>query len=86
MKNTRIIATLGVVVILVIVAFNIDLEDLLLAFFVAGAIPGTHHSIPSSFMFFIMTAGMWVILLNFTKLKRLHRYLTDRAVKLGKAN
>lgn len=80
MKNTRTIAVLGAVIIFIF-ALKFGLDELLLAFLVAGAIPGTHYSIPSSFMFFIMTAAMWIILLNFTKLKDFHTYLTNQLTK-----
>ena len=85
MKNTRALVTFGVI-LTSILAFKAGLGNLLLVFFVVGAIPGTKYSLPSSIMFVVMTAAMWVVLLNFTKLKDIHATLTDLLAKIGKAH
>lgn len=77
MKNTRIVAVLSTVIIFIF-ALKFGFGELLLAFLVAGAIPGTQYSIPSGLMFVIMTAAIWCVLLSFTKLKDFHTYLTNR--------
>jgi len=73
MKQVLFIIILSIVLLTLLNESGI--LNALLGFLLAGAIPGTSYSIPSTFMLLILVSGIWVILFRLTAIEWLQAYI-----------
>ena len=75
----KALITAGIVIVTSITLVKSGILDSLLIFLLAGQIPGTKYSVPSSFMLLAIISILWLVVLRFAGLEATRSITTRRA-------
>lgn len=77
----KILIITGTTLAMLIVLAESGVLDSLLIFLLAGQVPGTEYTIPSSFMLLAIISIIWLVVFRFAGLEVSHSITTKRGAK-----